>query len=50
MKEWGFVDDRQLARSYSSKACMTCQHFGYGVDVLPHAAGLQSLARPASKR
>ena len=36
MEEWGFVDGRQLARSYSSKVCMTCQHFGYGVDAHSH--------------
>ena len=36
MEDLGFVDGRQLERSYSSKVCMTCQHFSYGVDAHCH--------------
>ena len=36
MEKWGFVDEWRLARSYSSKVCMTCQHFSYGVDAHCH--------------
>ena len=32
MDEWDFVDDRRLTRSFTSLACITCQHFSYGVD------------------
>ena len=36
MEEWSFVSERRLVRSYSSKVCMTCRHFGYGVDAHCH--------------
>ena len=36
MEEWDFIDERQLVRSYSSQVCITCQHFGYGVDSQCH--------------
>ena len=32
MEEWGFVDDRQLTKSFTYQVCITCQHFSYGVD------------------
>ena len=32
MEEWDFVDERELLGWRGSTACMTCQHFTYGVD------------------
>jgi len=32
MEEWSFVDEQELLRWKGNKACMTFQHFAYGVD------------------
>jgi len=37
MEDWDFVDDRDLQNWKDGVACMTCQHFIYGVDQHCHA-------------
>jgi len=32
MEEWGFVDERELQGWKGACACITCQHFAYGVN------------------
>lgn len=32
MEEWGYIEDVDLQNWKGDHICITCQHFGYGVD------------------